>query len=330
MLTPDPRRGYKTLFRTFMLGGGLASWLFAPAGSASELDQLPAAARKAGYTVNTFSSESDFSARTVDQQLSDASGFKWYNSNIVPQYGRQPENNLFNEDGSVTTFSPAAGLGLVTAANTQQAPGYIGKAFGGGGYFEAELKFDPAAVRLGEKQWPAFWAVSLESSASLAGQHWVGQEAGYNHTVEFDVFEFLYPFSQRTNVYGAAAHDFFGVYGKTCPPARCKIDSKNNERVVPLGTDWRQYHRYAMLWVPATAASRGLLQVYFDGLPIGSAIRWDRFTNQAPSLTASSALAFGEVDLQHLILILGAGKSAPITVRSVHVWQSSDANNLMR
>src|SRR5205085_2506251 len=149
------------------------------------------------------------------------------------------------------------------------------------------------------KQWPAFWAVPVESSAKLKGQHWEGQEVAYNHTVEFDIFEFLLPYSKKLNSYGAAAHDFFGVYGKTCPPARCKVDSRNNERVVPTNTDWRQYHRFAMLWIPATETSQGLLQFYFDDRPIGAAIRWIKFSDQPPPVMPSSSWAFGEVDLHH-------------------------------
>lgn len=328
MLTPS---AFLRWSRTIALTSSFSACLLATnmkAGAASE--RLPEAARQAGYVTKTFSCDGDFSEDTVDQKSSYAPGFKWYNSNIVERHRQPTENNIFNSDGSITTFSPAYSLGLVTAANTSTAPGYVGRAFGGGGYFEAEIKFDPAAVRLDEKQWPAFWAVSIESSAKLPGQQWRGQEPGFNHTVEFDILEFLYPFSKKANVYGAAAHDFFGVYGKTCSPARCKVDSRNNERVVPPGTDWRQYHRFAMLWVPATNTSQGLLQYYFDDKPIGTAIRWTKFSDQDPPVTASSSWAFGEVDLQHLILIIGAGKSAPITVRTVGVWQSSAANNMVR
>ncbi|MFK4385535.1 hypothetical protein [Bradyrhizobium sp. USDA 223] len=304
----------------------LLSGLLPSAGLAK--DKAPPAALMEQFLLNTFSSDADFSVATVDQSLTFASGFKWYNSNIVKQRPQEPNYNKFNPDGSITTFSPAYGLGIVSAANIAQDPGFVGVAFGGGGYFEAELKFDPATLDLKEGQWPAFWTVSLESSAALPGQQWKGQPPGYNHTVEFDIFEYLYSRTKAPNVYGASGHDFFGIYGVTCPPARCKADSIANERVAPIGTRWNEFHKFGMLWVPASDDRQGKVVFYFDDQPIGSQITWEKFVDQSPPVINSSKWKLGVVDRQHLILILGSSKSSPITVRSVNVWQATDRFNM--
>lgn len=288
---------------------------------------VPVPAKSAGYLLNTFSS-TYFDAATVDQALSFSRGFKWYNSNIINGRQQRPEHNVLNADGSITTFSLPLALGLVSAANVETAPRYVGQAFGGGGYFEAELRFDAEKVDLKDNVWPAFWTVSLESSASLPGQHWAGQPPNYNHTVELDIFEYLYGASKPRNVYGATGHEFFGIYGVTCPPNRCKVHSRQNERIAPIGTDWSRFHKFGMLWVPASESHKGKVEFYFDGALIGSTIHWDKYHDQAPPITPASTWNFGVVDTQHLILILSSGKSAPMTVRSVNVWQSTDQFNL--
>ncbi|MET4605077.1 hypothetical protein ABIB90_004572 [Bradyrhizobium sp. JR4.1] len=295
--------------------------------SVARAEETPDIAREAGYLVNTFSSQADFSPSTVDQSLTFIPGMKWYNSNIIKGAQQSPDHNIINADGSITTSSLRNALGLVTAANIAKPPGFVGQAFGGGGYFEAELRFDPTTVDL-KAVWPAFWSVSLESSAALPVQRWNGQQPNFNHTVELDIFEYLYALPKPRNIYGAAGHEFFGIYDVTCKPGRCKVDSVNNERVAPADTDWSQYHKFGMLWIPATEDSRGSVKFYFDRKQIGSSIQWTKFRDEDPPVTASSPWKFGILDRQHLILILTAGRSSPITVRSVNVWQASARANL--
>jgi hypothetical protein len=67
----------------------------------------------------------------------------------------------------------------------------------------------------------------------------------------------------------------------------------------------------------------GYIQEYFDGAPIGRRVSWSKLKN----LSAIPPTPFGIADLQHLLLILGTGTQYPMTLRSVSVWQLSDANN---
>jgi hypothetical protein len=38
--------------------------------------------------------------------------------------------------------------------------------------------------------------------------------------------------------------------------------------------------------------------------------------------------AFGRLDHQHLVLIVGTGPNEPVTIRSVNAWQAAASNNL--
>jgi hypothetical protein len=60
---------------------------------------------------------------------------------------------------------------------------------------------------------------------------------------------------------------------------------------------------------------------------MGADRRWTKFDNQPPPPT-NQPWAFGRLDQEHLVLILGTGPNEPMTIRSVNVWQASDSNNL--
>jgi hypothetical protein len=292
-------------------------------------DSAPPYAANIGYTVNTFSTI--FSTATVDTSGAGPSGFKWYPWNF---YGRHANTGAFkfNGDGSITLGGDVTGPNgqLVTAIAAKNQPKFLGTAFGGGAYIEAEFKFDPDDVaKAGSKGWPSFWSLGLEDSA-LGGSQWPGQPTGFRHSVEVDVFEYLYlPYNVPRNIYGAGMHDWYGIPNVTCPKGLCAqhMDSKDTKRATPIGTDLRQYHRYGLLWVPATDTTAGYVRYYFDGQPLGGDQRWTKFADQPPPPT-NQAWSFGRLDQQHLVLILGTGVNEPLTIRSVNVWQASDANNL--
>jgi hypothetical protein len=292
--------------------------------------QPPAAAAAVGYTTNTFSS--NFTATSVDVANSGKPGFAWYPWSL---FGHRTNTSALklNADTSITlmgdTTGPNGELVSATAANNAQK--FVGTAFGGGAYIDGEIKFDPQSVaNANTKGWPAFWSLAMEGSVLSAGNQWAGQPPGFNHSVEVDIFEYLYlPYGVPRNIYGAGMHDWYGIPNVTCARGLCAQHMQPDEpkRVTPAGTDFTQYHHFAFLWVPATDTSQGYSRFYFDGQVMGPDRRWTKFDNQPPPPT-NQPWAFGRLDQQHLVLILGTGPNEPMTIGSVNVWQASDAGNL--
>ena len=291
---------------------------------------VPAQAQAAGFTQNTFSTRLKFNPGTVDSGLTYQPGYQWY---VWNYFGNHPsfQTSGLNADQSLSvgTLAGSANGTLVSAAKLNYAPYFVGEAFGGGGYFEAEISFDPDAVDA-THGFPAWWMMALEHLANLPGQQWQGQPADYDHFMEVDTFEF----NRRPKImdaYAGTLHDWFGLYKSTCPNGFCKIDTPfaTSTKHVPLATDWKSFtHRIGVLWVPATSSSDGSLTFYFDGQQEGDPVRYAKFTNQPPPLTAQTPWTFGVIDQQHMVLILGAGPSARMIVRSVNVWQASAAHNM--
>jgi len=103
--------------------------------------------------------------------------------------------------------------------------------------------------------------------------------------------------------------------------------------VLPAPVDFSQWHRYGLLWIPATPQAKGSLTYFFDGRQIGPPIVWTQFQGQAPvspikAVGPATPWAFGVIDRQHLVLILGSGASTPLRVKQVVVWQASAAADL--
>jgi len=292
--------------------------------------ESPPWAAAVGYTANTFSS--NFTAATVDLANSGKSGFAWYPWSL---YGHHANTSALriNADGSITLMGDTTGPNgeLVSATAAHNSAKFVGTAFGGGAYIDAEIKFDPEDVaNAGSKGWPSFWALPIEGSVLQDGAQWQGQPPGYKHAVEADFFEYLYlPYKVPRNIYGAGLHDWYGIPNVTCGHGMCAqhMQSQEPKRITPEGTDFTQYHHFGFLWVPATDATPGYVRFYFDGQSMGPDRQWSKFVNQPPPPT-NQPWAFGRLDQQHLVLILGTGPNEPMTIRSVNVWQASTSNNL--
>jgi len=289
----------------------------------------PSQAASAGYTINTFTS--NFTIATVDMKDSRRRGFKWY---LWDLFNRQADHAAvrLNADGSVTLLGDTTGATgeLVTAVQYRGTNSFVGTSFSGGAYIEAELKFDPRSVSAATVQaWPAFWALPLEGNIIPKANEWKGQPSGYVHTVETDFFEAIRdPAGMPPNSYGGSMHDWYGVYNKSCGHGLCQVAMPYHDgmRIVPVGTDFTQYHRFGFLWVPATVQTAGYAKFYFDGRQVGKTQQWRLFEDQPPPPTGQP-WAFGVLDRQHMFLILGTGVTQPMTVRSVNVWQAHTASN---
>jgi hypothetical protein len=289
------------------------------------LDPPPVAAA-AGYAINSF--QVSFDESSVDTTASGQSGFKWYHFNFFGSRA-DPRAVVLNGDGSVTLKGDRSALNaeLATAAPAENAAGFIGTAFGGGAYIEADIKFNPDNVaKDGATGWPAWWSLAAEHLTNR--EQWAGMAKGFSHFIEVDVMEYDVP-SAGKNYYGANLHDWFGIWKVTCPASFCdaKLPFSKVKIEVPESAKFSDYHRYGFLWIPATDVIAGRARFYFDGQPVGREIRWARFGDETGE-PWGKPWKFGVLDHQHLVLILGTGPNAPMTVRSVSVWQSSTGENL--
>jgi hypothetical protein len=303
------------------------------AAPAEAADAIPAAAAGAGYRMETLASDT-FGTKSVDMKMSYGRGYQWYFYNF---FGVSPisASTSFNSDGSLNTVGlipgwAGFGANIASAGVSRTGPGFVGTAYGGGGYFEATLSFDNTKVNL-NNGWPSFWSMALEHMI-FKGDQWAGQAPGYEHYIEPDFFEYdggVGPY------YGGDIHDWYGINNKTCSGGYCNQDlpwsSGSNgyvARFVPSNTVFTQYHKYGFLWKPATATARGALSYYFDGKQVGTTTFYTKFVSQAPKPTTATPWTFGIIDKQHLVLTFGSAAPAPMKVRSVQVWQASAVNNM--
>jgi hypothetical protein len=282
------------------------------------INQIPLAAANAGYTVNTFISNS-FSTANVDMGKTYASGFQWYAYNFF--YTTPTVANVtLNSDGSMTVGLGGASYSaptMMTAGSKSASPYYTGTAFGGGAYIEASLKFNAQSLPT-NAEWPAFWASGLEA---YTGSQWSGQATGYEHFIEVDIMEYFEgEFSQPLTGFASNLHDWYGPNG-----------SLSNYDVSFNGSEtqafFSAYHKYGVLWIPATSTASGSLTFYIDGTQIGKQT-YTQFTTQSPPPSTSTPWAFGVIDGQHLVLQFDSNNTYPITVQSVNVWQSTNAYDM--
>ena len=92
-----------------------------------------------------------------------------------------------------------------------------------------------------------------------------------------------------------------------------------------------------MLWVPATGASKGVLEWYLDDVQINRAT-WHAFDANAPpvpsgtetnSTSWSGGTAFAVLDSRCMTMVWNTaeGTGSPMNVTGVRVWQASAAAN---
>lgn len=273
---------------------------------------VPRQASNVGYTKLLFSSGF---AGTIDLTNSGNAGFQWYPNSFLGGKANLAAIRP-NADGSVTLLGDVTGTNAQIATGGMGQNGFVGTSFGGGGYFEAELSFNPQNVINGNfAGWPSFWSMAREHLTKNGDDQWPGQAAGYDHFIESDFFEYdLNPYTKQLNSYGAALHDWSGIW--TPPSGYPSNIASAPTMIVPAGTDFTKLHKFGMLWVPATAKTQGYVKFYFDDTQVGQTITWNQLTKQAPN----SYPLFGIIDQQHLVLILGTGVGMPMTVKSVNVW----------
>ncbi|WP_145984418.1 hypothetical protein [Bradyrhizobium nitroreducens] len=236
------------------------------------------------------------------------------------------------ENGELITGGLGYDGAMTTVTKISKWPYFAGVAFGGGAYFEAEISFDPERVNLREGVWPAWWSLTLESILEVPETFWRGQPPGYFNTIEVDFFEYDLQGSRlRTrNQYGAGIHHWYGTRGMCPKTPLCGHGSPyaSGIQTGPSDIDWMKFHKFGALWIPATADRPGSMTFFLDGKQSNQSITWTMFKDEPPPPTSKTPWAFGPLDSLHLILVLSSGKSSPIRVRSVEVWQTDDSRNI--
>lgn len=289
---------------------------------------VPSVASHAGFGVRTF--YSNFQG-DVDLQNTRAPGYNWYPYNFFGAGTAKLSQIQPMLGGGINLLGDTTGPNGEISSVSANGSTFIGQAFGGGGYFEAVLKFNPYQVLANASNpangFPAWWTLAAEKITG--NDQWPGQATGYTHYIEPDIMEYKLATTATaiTNVYLGTFHDWYGIYAVTCYPSPfCQVESHPNGETVPVATDFTQYHAYGMLWVPATATTSGYVQYYFDRAPVGALVSWTQYTNQPPT-PVGQPWVFGIIDLQHPALILGTGLNQPMQVQSVSVWQRNGLFN---
>ncbi len=287
----------------------------------------PANPAGSGYQL-VFSDEFD-SPSTIDLNYTATPGYKWY-PELFLDSPSTPPSVIRVENGALTLLTDTSGYGGVqTAMPANNEQGWIGRAFGGGAYFEARLKFDPATISTTARSWPSFWSIAIEFLARKGAAQWLGQVPGYVHYAENDFFEYNLKKWYGVNTYGGAIHDWYGTWNQCGNQWYCEVNNSygggssftNYVITVPASTDWTQYHTVGQLWVPGTSANgnKGYVQYYFDDQPTSDKVTWVNSGDGTPPPTEE--FAFSIMDKQHLVIVLGTGVNVPMSVDWVHVWQ---------
>jgi len=195
-------------------------------------------------------------------------------------------------DGSLTTWADTNNNGAVMASAGAKGGSYVGVAFGCGAYIESIAAIPPLTdLTPGH---PAAWSMALEHLAGLSGaasptEQWAGQATGYVHFIEADYGEFFGINASGASLLNTAPIDWYGKPG--CgSDGFCKDSPAPAIVATPGGSNLSVYHRYGLLWVPATAAVNGHYQAYFDDAPIGQNFSWTQDLNSsalAPTPTAA-------------------------------------------
>ncbi|MDD5675900.1 MAG: hypothetical protein PHC61_17145, partial [Chitinivibrionales bacterium] len=220
--------------------------------------------------------------------------------------------------GILTAGRKIASIKIINDTLRDTAWTWIGTAFGGGGYFEAVIKFRCYPEQGG----PAFWGMSLEHMANLTAGFWPGQAADFVHYMEVDIFDYHAAADNNNYQYNGILHDVFG--SQTGGAAHNTTNPLTSTITLPNTNDFSQYHKYGCLWVPATGTTKGYVLYCFDDKATADSVAWTQYTDQTPPPV--DPWTFGILDQQHLVLALGSDFS-PMTIQSVNVWQNSDENN---
>jgi hypothetical protein len=252
-----------------------------------------------------------------------APGYTWYMDRFYWNTPAPPNSVSLGPNGLVLSDTIAT-AGLSGARGSPM----VGKAWGGGAYFEAEILFNPDQVFIENGDWPAFYGLSWEFAGDT--DQAPGKPLGYKHFGEIDFMEYGFwnhlgqPPDYR--FFWQTIHDFYGVQNVTCSGrSYCQIMNNNTSSYwAGDAHDIHGWHRYGALWITGKRHSQGSVQEYIDGKPLGGPVSWGLVTwpaGQGNVTPPTSQTAYSILDRNHSAIVLQGSLFAPITVKYVKVWQ---------
>lgn len=286
--------------------------------------EIPAAAKDFGMTKLAFADEFE-SYDTIDFSGEGKAGYNWY---VDRPYGgvTLTKEEIVIEDG-VMTFAPKtcpASIGLPTFS----AKGKTGYTMNFG-YAEARIRFSVDEITLrseGRNGWPAFWGVSV---VDIVGEKW-------DRVGELDILEAYEVDSEDPHsdvIYTGTLHDHVKLES-----GKQQIATNLTNATGALGLkDYldNEWHTYAALWTENYIAwyldgelmhsvrfSENAYPVYYYR-DIEEPLMWNEAMNAAlQGHTWVGAHSIMNVD--HMVLFLGAHETWPIEVDWVRVWEYED------
>ncbi|MBR2406296.1 MAG: family 16 glycosylhydrolase [Clostridia bacterium] len=287
---------------------------------------VPEAAKAAGFTKLAFADEFD-SYDTFDFSGEGKAGYNWYVDR--PYKGvTLTKEEIVLKDG-VMTFAPKtcpSSIGLPTFS----AKGKTGYTMHFG-YAEARIRFSTEEISLrsetGRNGWPSFWGVSV---VDVAGEKW--DRVGELDILEAHQVDGNDPHSDV--IYTGTLHDHVKLEDGSQQIATNVLNATGAMGIqTTLDSEW---HTYAALW------TEGYIAWYLDGtlmhsvrfadgeypahyyMDIDEPLFWNE--ESEPSLkgrTWPGAQTIMNVD--HMVLFLGAHETWPIDVDWVRVWEAPAA-----
>ena len=224
-----------------------------------------------------------------------------------------------NSDGSVTLTEDAYHYNENLCSAGAAGGNLRGVAFGGGGYFEVDMKIaNPILGSGGDPTgWPAWWANGAEGTYSDVPNPLPDQQG-----IEYDAVELLGPgvvdYNAGIILWDGNGHSWNNTQA-----------GQHNGVVLPSGFDWNVRRKYAWLWVPATSTTKGYIKNYRDGAQVGRTYTWDLYNGSGWQQSANNN-PWAVLDKLHMRLLIGSNARNPMTVYSITVWQKDDSKNLRR
>lgn len=286
----------------------------------------PAKPAASGYTL-MFDDEFT-TAKTVDIDHTGATGYYWYVGQYFSQFFNYPQtpSSMYSLGAgmlSILNNPPQTGMTVHTAEPDAVNPlGFHGTVFSGGQgiYIEAQIAL-PNTGLITNSYWPSFWTEDLKAE-TLTNEEMPGNP-GYSETIEDDIMEYN-PNWGNGNAYISVVHDFSDQDNTNND---YNLTNDNQALPVPVGTNYATWHRYGVLWVPASSANGwiGYRQAFFDGVA-EAAVCWQG--NQAPTFPPSGSYLFSLKDQDQFDLIFGGCETGlpSLRVNYVHVYAVSPSS----
>ena len=249
----------------------------------------PSQAAAVGYTNLAFCD--DFVTLSVAPGHVAGNGFTWANQMWFQSFTNPPGS--MSVSNSILTL--AGGQGDITITTH-------GNITFNHGYFECSMAWDPS--QLTSTPGPAFWLFSESHTNGTDGS------GSTEEWMELDVQE-GYNFSPPAMV--STFHDWIAFNN---------AQNTNNVNNVPSGTNFTQFHKYGVLWVPSNASlgHNGFVRWYFDDAVMAEQ-DWTPSGTYSPPLngTGGSTNNIGDHDTLYIVLT-NQNSNGPFQIDWVRAW----------